>query len=58
MKFEKACKAGDPSATGKHALNKAEQRVYNNLKQSLKEIKLHQQGKIELRDAKEFLTTL
>jgi len=39
-------------------LNKAEQRVYNNLKRSLEQIKLHQEGKIELRDARELLHEL
>ena len=39
-------------------LNKTEQRVYNNLKHSLEEIQLHQQGKIELRDARELLNEL
>jgi hypothetical protein len=39
-------------------LSKAEQRVYNNLKRSLEQIKLHQEGKIELRDAKELLNEL
>jgi len=39
-------------------LNKVETRVYNNIKQSLQEIKLHQEGKIELRDAKDLLNEL
>ncbi|HWZ17106.1 MAG TPA: hypothetical protein VNW95_17840 [Mucilaginibacter sp.] len=39
-------------------LNKAEQRVYKNMKQSLEQIKLHQEGKIELRDARELLNEL
>ena len=39
-------------------LNKAEQRVLDNLKQSLSEIKLHQEGKIELRDARALLDEL
>jgi hypothetical protein len=39
-------------------LNKAEQNVYNNLKQSLEQIKLHQEGKIQLRDARELLDEL
>jgi hypothetical protein len=39
-------------------LNKAEQRVYNNMKRSLEQIKLHQEGKIELRDARELLHEL
>ena len=39
-------------------LNKAETSVYNNMKQSLNEIKLHQEGKIELRDAKDLLNEL
>jgi hypothetical protein len=39
-------------------LNKAEQRVYNNMKQSLEEIKQHQEGQITLRDARELLDEL
>jgi hypothetical protein len=39
-------------------LNKAEQHVYNNMKESLEQIKLHQEGKIELRDARELLNEL
>ena len=39
-------------------LNKAEQRVYKNMKESFEQIKLHQEGKIELRDARELLNEL
>jgi anaerobic ribonucleoside-triphosphate reductase len=39
-------------------LNKAEQRIYENMKKSLEQIKLHQEGKIHLRDAKELLDEL
>jgi hypothetical protein len=39
-------------------LNKTEQRVYKNMKRSLEQIKLHQEGKIELRDARELLNEL
>ncbi|SHN28888.1 hypothetical protein [Mucilaginibacter sp. OK098] len=39
-------------------LNKAEQRVYNNMKRSLEQIKLHQEGKIELPDARVLLNDL
>jgi hypothetical protein len=39
-------------------LNNAEQRVYKNMKRSLEQIKLHQEGKIELRDARELLNDL
>ena len=39
-------------------LNKAEQRVYKNMKHALEQIKLHQEGKIELRDARELLNEL
>jgi len=42
----------------KRPLNKAEQRVYDNMKHSLEQIKLHQEGKIELRDARELLHEL
>jgi len=44
--------------TTQRPLNKAEQRLYKNMKRSLKEIKLHQEGKIELRDARELLNEL
>jgi GTP cyclohydrolase I len=46
------------SNTAKKPLNKAEQRVYNNLKNSLTQIKLHQEGKIELQNAKEALAEI
>jgi len=46
------------SNTAKKSLNKAEQRVYNNLKNSLTQIKLHQEGKIELQNAKEALAEI
>ena len=46
------------SFTIPRALNKAEQRVYENLNNSLEQIKLHQEGKIELRDARELLNEL
>ncbi len=39
-------------------LNKAEQRIYNNLKESFEQIKLHQEGKIKLRDARDLLDEL
>ena len=39
-------------------LNKAEQRIYNNLKESFEQIKLHQEGKIELKSIEEVLTEL
>ena len=39
-------------------LNKKEQLVYKNIKHSLEQIKLHQEGKIELRDARELLNEL
>jgi len=39
-------------------LNKAEQKVYNRLKKSFEQIKLHQEGKIELRTIEEFLGEL
>ena len=42
----------------KHPLNKAEQKIYDNLKQSFEQIKLHQEGKLELRDARELLNEL
>ena len=39
-------------------LNKTEHRIYKNLKSSLEQIKLHQEGKIVLRDARELLNEL
>jgi len=39
-------------------LNKAELRIYKRLKRSFEQIKLHQEGKIELRDARELLKEL
>lgn len=39
-------------------LNKAEKILYKNLKTSFEEIKLHSEGKIELRDARELLNEL
>ena len=42
----------------KRPLNKAEQTVYSNLKQSLEQIKQHQEGKTNLRDARELLNEL
>jgi len=44
--------------SAKRPLNKAEQHIYKNLKHSLEEIKLHQEGKVELRDARELLNEL
>jgi hypothetical protein len=62
-KSEKAVKAvldalGLSYNIAQRPLNKAEQRVYKNMKQSLEQIKLHQEGKIELRDARELLNEL
>ena len=49
----------EPAKAGsQRPLNKAEQKVYNDLKKSFEQIKLHQEGKIELRDAREFLNEL
>ncbi|AMR32106.1 hypothetical protein A0256_12080 [Mucilaginibacter sp. PAMC 26640] len=39
-------------------LNRAEQRVYKNLKSSLEDIKKHQRGEIELKDASKLLDEL
>lgn len=39
-------------------LNKAEQAVYERLKISFQQIKLHQEGKIQLKDARELLNEL
>jgi hypothetical protein len=46
------------NSSTKKPLNKAEQRVYSNLKSSFEQIKLHQQGKIELQNAKEALAEI
>jgi hypothetical protein len=37
------------------SLTKAEERVYKNIKQSLEQIKLHQEGQADLCDARELL---
>ncbi|HEY8930766.1 MAG TPA: hypothetical protein VIM55_16295 [Mucilaginibacter sp.] len=39
-------------------LNKAEQRLYDGLKRSFEQIKLHKEGKLELKDARTFLDEL
>lgn len=39
-------------------LNKAEQFMYNRLKNSFEQIKLHHEGKIKLRNAEELLAKL
>jgi GTP cyclohydrolase I len=39
-------------------LNKSDQKLYDSLKRSLEHIKLHQEGKIELRDARELINEL
>jgi len=44
--------------TTKRPLNKAEQRIYENLKHTSEEIRLHQEGKIQLKDARELLDEL
>ncbi|QDW26897.1 hypothetical protein [Pedobacter sp. KBS0701] len=38
--------------------NRPEQAIYKRLKESLEQINLHHEGKIELRDAKDFLDEL
>jgi hypothetical protein len=47
-----------PDTDTQRPLNKAEQRVYKNMKSALEQIKLHQEGKIKLRDARELLNEL
>lgn len=42
----------------KKALTKAEQRVYNDLKESVNQIKLYKEGKLEFRDASALLNEL
>lgn len=39
-------------------LNKAEQRFYDDLKESFEQIKLHQEGKIELKSIEDVLSDL
>lgn len=39
-------------------LNKTEQQLYNRLKHSFKQIKLHQEGKIELKSIEELLSEI
>ena len=47
----------DPLAS-ERPLTKSEQAMYNRLKISFEQIKLHQAGKIKLQDAKEALTEI
>jgi len=42
----------------KRPLNKAEQQLYKKLKSSFKDIKLHQEGKLELKTIEEVLAEL
>lgn len=46
------------SNSGTQPLSKSEQKVYKNLKTSFEEIRLHQDGKTELKDARDFLNEL
>jgi signal recognition particle subunit SEC65 len=46
------------AANSHRPLNKAEQRIYENMKRSLKEIKLYQEGKIELKPIEDVLAEL
>jgi len=46
------------SAPADRPLNKSEQVIYDNLKGSLEQIKLHRQGKIKLQNAKEAIAEL
>lgn len=46
------------SSDAEPLLNKSEQRIYKNLKRSLEQIKLQEEGKLELRNAKELLNEL
>ena len=46
------------SGQAKRPLNKSEEHVYNNVKQSLEQIKQHQEGRTKLRDARELLNEL
>jgi hypothetical protein len=49
----------EPTRTNtQRPLNKAEQKLYNNLKKSFEQIKLHQEGKIELKSIEEVLAEL
>lgn len=47
-----------PSDHAKRPLNKSEQVIYDGMKRSLEQIKLHQQGKIKLQNAKEALAEI
>jgi hypothetical protein len=49
--------AQDTDSAGR-PLTKSEQAMYNRLKRSFKQIKLHQEGKIKLQDAKEALAEI
>ena len=48
----------EPAKQETRPLNKAEERIYKNLKKSLEEITRHERGEITLRDARELLNEL
>jgi hypothetical protein len=48
----------DSSKGAKRPLNKAEQKMYDRLKRSFEQIKLYEEGKIELPDARDLINEL
>jgi hypothetical protein len=48
-------KETDPTA---RPLNKSEHAIYESLKRSMEEVKLHKEGKIQLQNARDFLNEL
>ncbi len=51
-------KKAEKAASADRPLNTAEKAMYNRLKRSFEQIKLHQEGKIELPDARQLLNEL
>jgi hypothetical protein len=47
-----------PSSNSNSPLNKAGKRIYNKLKRSFQQIKLHQEGKIDLKTIEEVIGEL
>jgi hypothetical protein len=47
-----------PATDKTRPLNKAEQRIFDNIKKSMTEIRAHQRGEIVLKDARDMLNEL
>ena len=46
------------TGVAKRPLNKSEQAIFESLKRSMEEVKLHKEGKIKLQNARDFLNEL